>query len=319
MKLTEESPSDKSDEGLKYLEHYFPCPSNQRDCLNEIAQAAWRFAESLEEYEPDYIQESIRIHSGADSEDPAYLIVDKLTVYCEVDTSIHEDIGAFLNGCSHFLDAFFRQREKVVALIEHDFALHTVVQVITIIEEVVAKLDDILEQYAADLCYAMYEGAWEVLEKKHGKNAIKHFKKCSELTTKEYEYAFEEITDFMNYINQARFSFSLNKLARQLMIFCELKIPDPEVAGGGRTEADEPKILTLIRFMQRYCERQSLHLLKCRRKSLNDADFRESIALPESAKGWRTGQAKYYKVNDLKEKWPDFCEVLPNLPPLKQS
>jgi len=60
-------------------------------------------------------------------------------------------------------------------------------------------------------------------------------------------------------------------------------------------------------------------LLRYRRKSLNDANIRKCITLPEPIRIWKTGQAKYYKAIDLKEKWPSYCEILPNLPPLKQS
>lgn len=317
MENSEESTNDKMSEDRDFLEFYFPCPSNQRDCLMKIAQQAWGVAETLEEYEPDYIQELIEIYSGKDSTDPADIIDDKITVYSEVNTHIGEDVVSFRNECHHFLEAFYQQKEKVIELIEHDFVLHSIIKVISIFEEFLAKLGDTLSDCEDHLCYAMYDGYFKDLESIHGKNAIKHFKKYAELTTKEYEFAFEEITAFMNYINESKFSSKLNELARRLAVFCELKIDNSEAEGAvARPEDQRP--LTLIKFMQKYCEKQKMQLLRYRRKSLNDANLRKSITLPEPIRNWKTGQAKYYKASDLKEKWPSYCEILPNLPPLKQ-
>jgi len=83
-------------------------------------------------------------------------------------------------------------------------------------------------------------------------------------------------------------------------------------------ENEKHDAITLIEFMQECCKEQTLRLLKHRRKSLNDAHNRKTITLPKHIGKWKSGQKKYYKASDLKENWPRYLKVLPNLPPLKQ-
>lgn len=302
----------------KYLESYFPCPSNQRDCLMAIVWEAWGVAERLEEFEPDYIQELIEIHSGKDSIDPADIIDEDIIVYWGVNTHISEDLCDFRNGSHHFLEAFYQQKENVIKLIEDKTVLNNVIEVISIFEVILKKLNDTFDNYHGSLCFYIYEGNLEELERRHGKYALRHYKKLDELTTKEFESAFEHITAFMNYINENVFSTRLMELGARIRVFCDLHLNNSKKADEVNI-AETQRPITLIKFMQRYCEKQSLYLLKCRRKSLNDAHFRKSITLPEPTMNWTSGQAKYYKASDLKEKWPSYCEILPNLPPLKQS
>jgi hypothetical protein len=314
---SEESGNDKTAKYERYLEFYFPRPSNQRDCLMEIVREAWEDGQALEEYGSDYIEDWIDIHSGEDPEYPVDKIEDKLTVYREVDRSISEDIIQFRNGLHHFLKAFYQQKASIIELIGNDDVLNNVIKVISILEVFMEKLTDTLSNYEAHLCFAMYEGSPEVLERNHGQIAVKHIKKYDELTTEEYEYAFQEITDFVSYVDKNELSGRLMELGARIRLFCELHLDKPgKEKDVGNREDQRPA--TLIQFMQKHCERQKLKLLKYRRKSLNDANFRESITLPEPIKDWRTGQPKYYRVSDLKQKWPDFCEILPNLPRLKQ-
>lgn len=315
MEQSEDNTND-NEQYEKYLDFYFPCPSNQYDCLMAIVGEAWDDGQALGEYDSDYIQDLIDLHSGKDPDYPIDIINDKLTVYGEVVRSIGEDLVQFRNGIYHFLEAFYQQKENVIKLIENDDVLNNVIKVISILETFKKKFKETLLDYEAHLCYSSFEDNLEELEKYCGKNAIKHFKKSDELTTKEYEFAFEEISAFVNFINKNEFGGRLMELGARIRVFCQLHLDDPKTEEVAKDRDHRP--VTLIKFMQKYCERQKLQLLKYRRKSLNDANFRESITLPESIKEWRTGQAKYYKVSDLKEKWPDFCEVLPNLPPLKQ-
>lgn len=97
-----------------------------------------------------------------------------------------------------------------------------------------------------------------------------------------------------------------------------VKEPKQKAEKQNKIEQDDTRI-KLIDFMQQYCEKQSLELLKCRRKSLNDAHNRETIRLPKPAHKWKPGQSKYYKASDLKAKWSGYCEELPNLPKLKDT
>lgn len=75
---------------------------------------------------------------------------------------------------------------------------------------------------------------------------------------------------------------------------------------------------TLIKFMQEHCEKQSIGLLKCRRKSLNDAQNRNVISLPKHIEPWKSGQPKRYRLGELKECWPKLRETLSNLPELRR-
>jgi len=326
MAQNEESSNNKVYE--KYLEAYFPPPSNQRDCLMAIAQEAWGFVESLEDYDEDYIQELkeihldfaqqdlIELHSETKSKDSADIKVDKLKVYAEVDTHIREDLYDWRNGFRNFIEAFYRQKEKVVELIKDNFALNNVCEVISILETLYHKLAETMTNYEESMCYAVSEGDLGILEKHFGKNAIKHYKKWDELTAKDYESAFEDITTFMEYVNEGKFSFRLEELASRLSVICRIKMDDSEKEGP-KTRVNQQRPITLIKFMQKHCEKQKIQLLRYRRKSLNDANIRGAIKLPEATRDWRTGQAKYYNPSDLKQKWPEYCEVIPNLPLLK--
>lgn len=317
MNQFDESTKDKVSEYKGYLEHYFPCPSNQRDCLMEIVGEALGVAEQLEEFEPDYIQELIEIHSGKDSKDPADIIDEDIIVYRCVNTHISEDLCDFRNGSHHFLEAFYQQKESVIKLIDVNFILNNVIEVISIIEVILKKSNDTFDNYYESLCYYIYEGHLEELERRHGKYALRHYKKLDELTTKEFESAFEHITSFMNYINENEFSSRLIELGARIRVFCDLHLNNSKKADEVNVkEAQRP--INLIQFMRKHCEKQKIKLLRYRRKSLNDAHFRKSITLPEPTMNWTSGQAKYYKASDLKEKWPSYCEILPNLPPLKQ-
>jgi hypothetical protein len=77
--------------------------------------------------------------------------------------------------------------------------------------------------------------------------------------------------------------------------------------------------VTLKKFVEEYCIKQPRPLLKYRRKSLNDASYRKTIELPKPVRKWKSGQPKYYDAGDLIENWPNYCDVLPNLPSLKQE
>ena len=87
----------------------------------------------------------------------------------------------------------------------------------------------------------------------------------------------------------------------------------------GSGTIDPKKKVSLLQFMKEFCKKQSGNLLRSRRKSLNDAHNRKVIKLPELAVEWKSGQTKYYKASDLMKMWPNYCEVLPNLPSLKQE
>jgi len=318
LNQSQKSTNDKVSIDDGYLRFYFLHPSNQIDCLKEIAQQAWEVASTLEEFDTDYIHDWIEICSGKDSTNPADIIDDKSIVYSEVETHISEEVGGFNNGNHNFLEEFYQLKEIIIKLIEDSSVLNNVVQVISIFEMLLEKLNDTFDEFAAKLCYSWYAGHLEELEHDHGKQAIKYFKKHDELTIEDYEFAFGYITDFMRYVNERKFSFRLEELASRLNVFCKMKTVD--------SEKEEPKIRTddqrpvaLIQFMQKHCEKQKIQLLRYRRKSLNDANIRKCITLPEPIRIWKTGQAKYYKAIDLKEKWPSYCEILPNLPPLKQS
>jgi hypothetical protein len=296
----------------KYSESYFSRPSNQRDCLMEIVGKAWGFGEELGEYGLDYVQGMIDFEESEQDRE-----LDMSLVYLGTSDNISRDLGDFRSRCRHFLRAFYQQRDCVIALTDNDNVLNDVFKVISIIEKCLERLEDTLLNYEAGLCYAMYWNNLEGLERERGKNAVKHFKKYDELTLKEYKSAFKKITDFMGYVSKNEFGSRLMELGAKLRIFCELHIDKSE--NGEDRNRDDLQAVTLIDFMQKHCERQTLNLLKCRRKSLNDANHRKAIYLPKPIREWKTGQAKYYSVVDLKEKWPTFCDVLPNLPPLKQS
>lgn len=80
---------------------------------------------------------------------------------------------------------------------------------------------------------------------------------------------------------------------------------------------DEP--VTLLEFMERYCEQQSENVLRSRRHSLYQAhkNSKKNLTLPEHVGEWDSGQSKKFNAEELKQRWPEYRTELPNLPPLK--
>jgi hypothetical protein len=93
---------------------------------------------------------------------------------------------------------------------------------------------------------------------------------------------------------------------------------DPS-ASAGKASLQLEKEVSLLQFMQQYCEKQSRQLLRCRRKSINDARAQKTVTLPEHVGKWKTGMTKRYKAKDLISHWPQYREVLQNLPKLKSE
>jgi len=76
------------------------------------------------------------------------------------------------------------------------------------------------------------------------------------------------------------------------------------------------EMVTLIQFMEDYCQSQSHSLLQSRKKSLQKAHQGGKLQLPESSIPWQRGQSKHYYTDKLTELWDQYCKILPNLPQL---
>ena len=74
--------------------------------------------------------------------------------------------------------------------------------------------------------------------------------------------------------------------------------------------------VTLIQFMENYCQAQSHSLLQSRKKSLQKAHQKGKLQLPDLSIPWRRGQSKHYYADKLTELWDQYCKILPNLPQL---
>jgi len=203
-------------------------------------------------------------------------------------------------------------RENVLKAFDNSVIFPNILNAIGILEYVNCLVKSFTDNFWHYLYYCAFFSSEEVSEV-YGKIAAKRFNKEVELTEDDYEKAFECFTEFLEIIENGQFSEKLRDCVWAIKGYCELKAGSKKYA---ETEAKRP--ITLIQFMRKHCEQQKIQLLRYRRKSLNDANFRKSIMLPEPIQKWKTGQAKYYNPSDLKEKWPTFCEILPNLPPLKQ-
>lgn len=76
------------------------------------------------------------------------------------------------------------------------------------------------------------------------------------------------------------------------------------------------EMVTLMQFMEDYCQAQSHSLLQSRKKSLQKAHQVGKLQLPELSIPWKKGQSKHYYANELIECWFQYCRILPNLPQL---
>jgi len=76
------------------------------------------------------------------------------------------------------------------------------------------------------------------------------------------------------------------------------------------------EMVTLMQFMEDYCQAQSHSLLQSRKKSLQKAHQVGKLQLPELSIPWQRGQSKHYYANELIERWFQYCRILPNLPQL---
>lgn len=303
-------------ENEEYLDSYFRCDSTRDECLSQISYEAWHWGVALtEDYVADYMPGLIELHSS-DWDDTR--ISDKKIIYGEVVTSISESLIDSRNGWHHFLESFYKQKETVVKLLEDHHIFNDVIEIVSIVEVCLKITNEHLESYDLGLCYYFFEGELEELKRHCGKNAMKFFKKYDDLTVENFEAAFETITDLMHFFDAGKFGIKLMELSSKLETFCKLTDGYPDEAKGITHSSEEEKPITLIRFMTKYCEKQSRKLLRYRCKSINDANSRGTITLPEYVGDWRTGQSKKYEVSDLKNNWPEYCEILPSLPELKQ-
>lgn len=302
-------------EGKEYLNMFFRCGSTKYTCLTEISFEAWHWGLALtEDFGADYMPGLIELHSS-DWDDTR--ISDKKTIYGDVVTSISESLIDSRNGWHHFLESFYKQKETVVKLLEDHHIFNDVIEIISIVEVCLKTTNEYLENYTHRLCYCFFEGEPEELKRHYGKNAMKFFKKYDDLTVENFEAAFETITDLMHFFDTGKFGIKLMELSSKLETFCKLKNGCPDETKSITHSIEEEKPITLIRFMTKYCEKQSRKLLRYRCKSANDANSRGTITLPEYVGEWRSGQAKKYEAIDLMQNWSELLEMLPNLPELK--
>ncbi len=92
---------------------------------------------------------------------------------------------------------------------------------------------------------------------------------------------------------------------------------------GGKAGDKKPKGLinnrpvTLVQFMQEYCDSKGYDI-GSKKFAIYKAN-KGRLQLPRLAKKWRTGQPKIFYASDLRKKWPEYCKIIPTLPPLKQQ
>ena len=77
--------------------------------------------------------------------------------------------------------------------------------------------------------------------------------------------------------------------------------------------------VTLRGFMRLFCKPLSKNLSDSRIRSLQSAARRGEVQLPRYEGNWKPGQSKKYRPSALIKAWPDYRNILPNLPELKRS
>ncbi|MHC4658538.1 MAG: hypothetical protein ACYS83_05090 [Planctomycetota bacterium] len=262
----------------------------------------------IQDHGKDYVQSWMEVYEEDKSEG------GKRAFYGHVTDSIYEDITELQYEAVDLLMAIYGHLNLLALPTE---ASPVILEALGVFQLFVDKLSEVYDEFIDDLRYSMFEDCLDEMSQIYGKRILARFKKEAVLKLKEYENAFSEIACFTEYVEEHQIAFRLGELAARLKAFCISKgggLALPKLTRGG---AQEKKAVTLLQFMQRYCEKQKLVVLRYRRKSFNDAHNRKTITLPEHVGQWKSGRAKYYNVGDLKEKWPTYRDVLPNLPPLK--
>lgn len=278
--------------------------------LQYIADSFLELADLWDEYNSHYFEEQFEFYKTECHG------ISKIGMYRDISHGLHcQDFTLFHAYRFDSMDVSKEieyLRENVLKAFENSVIFPNLLKAIGIIEYVMRLGESSSEEFEYDICYSAFSSSEQVSET-HGEEAAKRFKKEVELTEDDYENAFESITELLEKIEKGRFSEKLRGSALAIKGYCKLKVGSKKYA-----ETEDKRPITLIQFMRKNCEQQKIQLLRCRRKSLNDAHFRKSITLPEPIRKWKTGQAKYYNPSDLKQKWSSYCDILPNLPPLKQ-
>ena len=88
---------------------------------------------------------------------------------------------------------------------------------------------------------------------------------------------------------------------------------------GGRSHEQEASPVTLKQFMEQYCKPMTSQLLKSRVAELQHRARHGAIDLPACVGQWRPGKSKYFRAEDLCERWPSYLTQFPALPKLKSS
>lgn len=96
-------------------------------------------------------------------------------------------------------------------------------------------------------------------------------------------------------------------------------LPLPEAQQEVWDLLENRKMVTLIQFMEDYCQSQTHSLLQSRKKSIQKAHQKGKLTLPELSMPWRRGQSKHYYADKLIKHWIGYCKILPNLPQLDST
>ncbi|MGB2864853.1 MAG: hypothetical protein WBC05_16115 [Sedimentisphaerales bacterium] len=83
------------------------------------------------------------------------------------------------------------------------------------------------------------------------------------------------------------------------------------------TNAVQPHYVTLVHFIQLYCDLPSKKSAEDYRDILQDADRKKKIKLPKvGPENLKTGKTRLYDREKLIVNWPSYQLIIPSLPPL---
>lgn len=307
MKKIEDAP--KKDAKVEHDRSPLRRPSNETfDFFSDVISRSEEIAEELVFYDGDYIADGI---TWKKEENPE---ADMVHIYTSLIDSVSQDICEFVGETNSFIQSIYAQKDIVASKPQIAGSLSILLEITGLLQHIVDAGEDTIKIFDKRLRYSSY-GSVEDVKEIYGERAAVDYRSDT-LTEEDYEDAFETISWFTRLLEKGEFAFRLAALVAKLKAYCALKTSSPKEPTVGR---DANRTVTLMQFLRKYCEEQNRRLLMHRRKSLNDANSRGSIALPSNVGQWKTGRAKRYYVKDLIDIWPKYHEILPNLPLLKPS
>jgi hypothetical protein len=276
-------------------------------------------ARELSEYDSEYIEDYMLMAKENNQK------ARKLEIYESVVDSINNNFHEFFGELRSLLTKLYYNGKRISALKDEAKVYSLIIEGLGILEIFYQKSFEVSGEYERNLGFGGFEGYLDEVSKYYHIDAKKYYKKPEDLTIVDYEFAFDEILVFCEFVeNNTDLVITLKKIAAELFAYCKIVLGEDVDVGTLferlSTERIENDLITLRNFIKKCCEPKQAkqQMLNHWRKLLNNYNLNGKIQLPEPQKeNWLPGMAKHYMVKDLKERWPEYCKSISSLPPLK--